>query len=496
MSSAASRGLARDRRQREPEPAPRRAAAGRSRTAPCPCSRAAGCGCPARLRGRARRWRGAGAGSRPRPRRRTSIRPRSVSSNRRAAARAPRGTPPARRRRSGAAADRRRSRIRARAGGVAGGGVADAIHGGSLASGAYPSARSQVRARLAARRRRSRGLHAPAPRRQTVALRQSPRPRRIRSPSPDRLRLTRARPPDGASRPPPARDGWRAGHLTSAHTRMEPSPHSGRVLQRTRRLDAASDCAGLLLGIARRRAATSRGHAPMRYSLERVDRTQRSAERRPVQDQILGGLEMLFGTPAEPGLPAAPRSGSTSDFDPNHPELAGGRRRARARSRRSATGRAPRGQRAPLRARSSPRVARSATTVGDRAKCRAAQIALRDQLAAIVDGRGSRRGRASQAEAKRRSSRTTTRRLRDSAELYRQQCLHCHGVEGGGDGPTADRGAPFLDPRPRDYRKGIFKFTAVKDKARPRREDLYRVLDQGVYGTAMPSFRRFSMAER
>ena len=43
-------------------------------------------------------------------------------------------------------------------------------------------------------------------------------------------------------------------------------------------------------------------------------------------------------------------------------------------------------------------------------------------------------------------------RLRDSAELYRQQCLHCHGVSGGGDGPTAE----FLNPLPRDYRKGIF----------------------------------------
>jgi mono/diheme cytochrome c family protein len=82
--------------------------------------------------------------------------------------------------------------------------------------------------------------------------------------------------------------------------------------------------------------------------------------------------------------------------------------------------------------------------------------------------------------------------LRDSAELYRVQCLHCHGASGGGDGPTAR----FLDPLPRDYRRGIFKFTAVKDKARPRRADVYEVLDQGVYGTAMPSFRRISMAER
>ena len=81
--------------------------------------------------------------------------------------------------------------------------------------------------------------------------------------------------------------------------------------------------------------------------------------------------------------------------------------------------------------------------------------------------------------------------LRESAELYRLQCVHCHGPSGGGDGPTA----PFLDPRPRDYRRGIFKFTALADKSRPRREDLYRTLTDGVYTTAMPSFRRFGDAD-
>jgi mono/diheme cytochrome c family protein len=80
--------------------------------------------------------------------------------------------------------------------------------------------------------------------------------------------------------------------------------------------------------------------------------------------------------------------------------------------------------------------------------------------------------------------------LAASAELYRQHCLHCHGPEGGGNGPTA----PFLNPRPRDYRLGTFKFTAV-GKGAPRREDLFRILDEGVTGTAMPSFRRFSKAQ-
>ena len=37
--------------------------------------------------------------------------------------------------------------------------------------------------------------------------------------------------------------------------------------------------------------------------------------------------------------------------------------------------------------------------------------------------------------------------------LYRQHCVHCHGITGDGMGPTA----PFLNPYPRDYRPGVFK---------------------------------------
>lgn len=82
-------------------------------------------------------------------------------------------------------------------------------------------------------------------------------------------------------------------------------------------------------------------------------------------------------------------------------------------------------------------------------------------------------------------------RLWASAEMYRVQCYHCHGASGGGDGSTA----PYLQPRPRDYRPGKFKFTALKEKARPRQEDLFRILAEGVYTTAMPSFRRFTDAQ-
>ena len=81
--------------------------------------------------------------------------------------------------------------------------------------------------------------------------------------------------------------------------------------------------------------------------------------------------------------------------------------------------------------------------------------------------------------------------LATSAKMYRTQCWHCHGASGGGDGSTAE----FLNPLPRDYRHGTFKFTALNNKARPRHKDLMRILTEGVYTTAMPSFRRFSDAQ-
>jgi mono/diheme cytochrome c family protein len=68
--------------------------------------------------------------------------------------------------------------------------------------------------------------------------------------------------------------------------------------------------------------------------------------------------------------------------------------------------------------------------------------------------------------------------------LYRRNCLHCHGVSGAGDGPTA----PFLYPTPRDYRKGIFKFTSTPSGKPPARSDLRRTISNGLHGTSMPAF--------
>ncbi len=68
--------------------------------------------------------------------------------------------------------------------------------------------------------------------------------------------------------------------------------------------------------------------------------------------------------------------------------------------------------------------------------------------------------------------------------LYREHCAHCHGVTGDGAGPTA----LFLNPYPRDFRPGVFKFTSTHQGGKPTDEDLRRTMVRGIPGTAMPSF--------
>ena len=72
--------------------------------------------------------------------------------------------------------------------------------------------------------------------------------------------------------------------------------------------------------------------------------------------------------------------------------------------------------------------------------------------------------------------------------LYREHCAHCHGVTGDGMGPTA----AFLEPYPRDYRPGIFKFKSTERADKPTHADLLRILRNGIAGTSMPSFALLS----
>jgi mono/diheme cytochrome c family protein len=72
--------------------------------------------------------------------------------------------------------------------------------------------------------------------------------------------------------------------------------------------------------------------------------------------------------------------------------------------------------------------------------------------------------------------------------LYREHCVHCHGITGDGMGPTA----AFLNPYPRDYRPGVFKFKSTERSSKPTDADLVRVLHEGLAGSSMPSFALLS----
>src|SRR5438093_7720490 len=77
--------------------------------------------------------------------------------------------------------------------------------------------------------------------------------------------------------------------------------------------------------------------------------------------------------------------------------------------------------------------------------------------------------------------------------VYFTKCVWCHGVDGAGDGPSADR----LWPRPRNFNQGTFKIrhTASGElplfdyrKPTPGQNDLFETVTHGLPGSAMPAW--------
>jgi len=81
--------------------------------------------------------------------------------------------------------------------------------------------------------------------------------------------------------------------------------------------------------------------------------------------------------------------------------------------------------------------------------------------------------------------------LKHGRMLYAEHCQHCHGVSGDGNGPTAK----YLSPKPRDYRLGKFKFTSTQTPVKASRHDLARIIENGIPGTYMPSFKLLTPEE-
>ncbi len=76
------------------------------------------------------------------------------------------------------------------------------------------------------------------------------------------------------------------------------------------------------------------------------------------------------------------------------------------------------------------------------------------------------------------------RLLTHGGTVYRNRCAGCHGLTGDGLGDAA----AYLQPKPRDYRPGVFKFTSTPYGSKPTRQDLVRTIRRGAKGTSMPAF--------
>lgn len=79
----------------------------------------------------------------------------------------------------------------------------------------------------------------------------------------------------------------------------------------------------------------------------------------------------------------------------------------------------------------------------------------------------------------------------EAERLYVAKCSVCHGRKGDGAG-----NARQINPPPRNFVRGTFKFRSTPSGQLPTPEDLFATLTRGAPGTAMPSFSALSEADR
>lgn len=71
--------------------------------------------------------------------------------------------------------------------------------------------------------------------------------------------------------------------------------------------------------------------------------------------------------------------------------------------------------------------------------------------------------------------------------VYERNCILCHGVRGDGEGELSKD----LQPKPRSFREGMFKFRSTPSGMLPTEEDLRVTIRGGLTGTAMGMFTQF-----
>lgn len=76
--------------------------------------------------------------------------------------------------------------------------------------------------------------------------------------------------------------------------------------------------------------------------------------------------------------------------------------------------------------------------------------------------------------------------------LYVRYCIFCHGPDGDGRGESA----PYLNPKPRDFTKALFKCRSTPSGSLPLDSDLYDTISRGVHASGMPSWKPLLRQER
>ncbi|MGZ3788481.1 MAG: c-type cytochrome [Bacteriovorax sp.] len=78
--------------------------------------------------------------------------------------------------------------------------------------------------------------------------------------------------------------------------------------------------------------------------------------------------------------------------------------------------------------------------------------------------------------------------LNDGKSTYTEYCMPCHGVNGDGQGVSAKG----LSVPPRNFKLGQYKFGRVVSGELPHDEDFYKLIREGLTGTAMLPWKELS----
>ena len=68
--------------------------------------------------------------------------------------------------------------------------------------------------------------------------------------------------------------------------------------------------------------------------------------------------------------------------------------------------------------------------------------------------------------------------------VYDENCAHCHGYEGDGQGYAFEN----VFPKPRDFTSGMFKIRTTETGEEPTQKDLFQIISRGMPGSTMPEW--------